>query len=203
MAGHSTHWVQLKAPSRGAWLLQDGLAVWLCRAAPSLVSWTAEDDMGRPLTMWVTALPAPEGWAGLGARAAAARGSPVWGASPDRATRGLWCQHERGECSVGGITGHFPKGVQKSDSVGKTGVWKEVFTGDGGLLELLGGAARRLCRHRSSPPLVGQGVDFEQRQTQPRTNYVTVSISSACSPDFSLQVNWLRLYVKATYGCFL
>lgn len=36
---------------------------------------------------------------------------------------------------------------------------------------------------------VGQAADFENRQTEPRTNYVTAAFSSACSPDFSLQVN--------------
>lgn len=47
---------------------------------------------------------------------------------------------------------------------------------------------RRLGRHCSSSP-VGQDADFENRQTEPRTNYVTAAFSSACSPDFSLQVN--------------
>lgn len=75
---------------------------------------------------------------------------------------------------------------------------KISISGDAGLLELLGGRSgavrrhcrRRLCRHRSSPSaLVGQAIDFEKRQTEPRTNYVTVPFSSACFPDFSFQVN--------------
>lgn len=70
--------------------------------------------------------------------------------------------------------------------------------GDAGALELLGGRSgaarrhcrRRLCRHCSSPPpLVGQAAAFEKRPTEPRMNYISVSFSSACFPNSSLQVN--------------
>lgn len=121
-----------------------------------------------------------ERWSGLGTQAAAARGTPRWWVSPDGATRGVWCQHEGGERSMGGIAGRFPKGVQESDS-GKIRSLKISIAGAAGLLELLGqerfskeAHCRRLCRHRSSPSLlVGQAVDFEKRQTEPRTNYIT------------------------------
>lgn len=72
---------------------------------------------------------------------------------------------------------------------------RECVSGDVGAVELLTAGAvvrrhccRRLGRHCSSPP-VGQAADFENRQTEPWTNYVTDAFSSACSPDLLLQVN--------------